>query len=508
MPVRAICPECGTEFDLVDHLAGKRVLCAKCSNAFQVPPSMPKPVDPPAASGDAPRRPQLEEEGTRRRRRRLDDNADWPRRRSSQGAPVGVLVGVVVGAVVLLIGAACGLGFYLSRPRPVPGPVAGGGPPVMKGLPPIQGRPVTAEDHFNVGKTLESQGLFQAAEASYRKALQLRPNYPEAHDALGGVLKAMNREMEAEKAFGEAIRLKADYVPAHRHLGRLLAEQARYKDAEVAYREAIKLKPDDGETHSNLANVLENEGRHKDSDEAYHAAELVYRDQLRRQPNSPLALCNLALALQNQGRLAEALAKMREGHDLGRMDPAWRINSGELLAHLESLNELDRRLPAILRGDDQPADAKECLELAWFCQRYKRLTRTVVLFSEKAFHDAPNLAENLDENRYNAACAAALAADGQGADARQLPDRVRVMLRRQALIWLRSDLKRYAALMAGNRLDSRPEVRRRMTHWLQDGDFNSVRGEALAKLPETERDQWRKLWDDVAAIRKRAEGAR
>jgi hypothetical protein len=37
-----------------------------------------------------------------------------------------------------------------------------------------------------------------------------------------------------------------------------------------------------------------------------------------------------------------------------------------------------------------------------------------------------------------------------------------------------------------------------MQHWLKDTDFAGVRGpEALAKLPETERRAWQKLWSDV-----------
>jgi hypothetical protein len=39
----------------------------------------------------------------------------------------------------------------------------------------------------------------------------------------------------------------------------------------------------------------------------------------------------------------------------------------------------------------------------------------------------------------------------------------------------------------------------------QDADFAGVRGtEALAKLPEAERAEWTKLWQDVAALGKQA----
>ena len=48
-------------------------------------------------------------------------------------------------------------------------------------------------------------------------------------------------------------------------------------------------------------------------------------------------------------------------------------------------------------------------------------------------------------------------------------------------------------------------MRQRLAHWQQDTDLASVRDqEGLAKLPEDERQQWRRLWDDVAALLVRA----
>jgi hypothetical protein len=48
-------------------------------------------------------------------------------------------------------------------------------------------------------------------------------------------------------------------------------------------------------------------------------------------------------------------------------------------------------------------------------------------------------------------------------------------------------------------------IGQRMQHWLQDTDFNGVRGaEALGRLPEAERGDWQKLWDEVEALRQRA----
>jgi hypothetical protein len=43
-----------------------------------------------------------------------------------------------------------------------------------------------------------------------------------------------------------------------------------------------------------------------------------------------------------------------------------------------------------------------------------------------------------------------------------------------------------------------------MHEWTQAPDLAGVRGDALAKLPEAERQEWHKLWDEVEILRKRA----
>ena len=46
-----------------------------------------------------------------------------------------------------------------------------------------------------------------------------------------------------------------------------------------------------------------------------------------------------------------------------------------------------------------------------------------------------------------------------------------------------------------------------LTHWEADSDLAVVRdADALTMLPEDEREAWRKLWAEVAALRQRAGG--
>jgi hypothetical protein len=108
-------------------------------------------------------------------------------------------------------------------------------------------------------------------------------------------------------------------------------------------------------------------------------------------------------------------------------------------------------------------------------------------------------------HRYNAACAAALAAAGQGQDAKALAVEEWVWLQQQALDWLRADLAAYAKLVAKGNQQVRQVVQQRLAHWQQDDDLIAVRDKDwLAAMPEFDRARWQKLWADVAALQKEA----
>jgi serine/threonine-protein kinase len=96
---------------------------------------------------------------------------------------------------------------------------------------------------------------------------------------------------------------------------------------------------------------------------------------------------------------------------------------------------------------------------------------------------------------------AALAGTGQGADATDLGDEQRARWRKQALDWLREDLA-----LLGKRLDegtpqAHAEVAGTLRHWQKTPDLAGLRDDdALAKLPEAEREACRKLWADVESL--------
>jgi serine/threonine protein kinase/Flp pilus assembly protein TadD len=354
----------------------------------------------------------------------------------------------------------------------------------------LRRRPDFAEAHNNLGSALRHQGKLAAAETEYRQAIRLRPDYPEAHYNLGLTLDEQGKHAAAEAPFREALRLRPDFAEAHNNLGIALGSQGNHAGAEEEFRRALRQRPDDPLFHNNLGYALKAQGK-------LTAAEAEFRVTLRLRPDDPEAHCGLGLTLQQQGRFAEALAALKRGHELGSKVPGWRFPSAQWLRQAEQLVVLDAKLPQILRGEAQPAGAAERLALAQLCEP-KKLYAAAVRFYAEVFTAQPKLADDLrSPHRYNAACAAALAGCGQGQDAAQLDDAERARLRQQALDWLRADLAAWGQLLKKEPAKTRAAVQQTLRHWQQDTDFAGVRGDALAKLPEAERQTWQQLWVDI-----------
>ncbi len=71
-------------------------------------------------------------------------------------------------------------------------------------------------------------------------------------------------------------------------------------------------------------------------------------------------------------------------------------------------------------------------------------------------------------------------------------------LRARALGWLKTDLALRSLAIAEGTSEARSDARKNLIHWKTDPDFALVReAEALARLPEAERDAWKALWAEV-----------
>ncbi|HEV3238477.1 MAG TPA: tetratricopeptide repeat protein, partial [Gemmataceae bacterium] len=351
----------------------------------------------------------------------------------------------------------------------------------------------------NLGLVLRDQKKLEEAVTAYRKAIDLKPDFAMAYDNLGLVLCDQNKLDEAVTAYGKAIDIKPDYADAYYNLGLVLQHQRKGEEAVIAYRKAIATKPDYADAYYNLGFVLQHQRKLEE-------VAIAYRKAIGIKPDYAEASCNLGHALRDAGKFHEALSYLKRGHQLGQKTVGWSYPSELWIKKCEQLIELDDKLVPILKGEQRPKNAEEQLALADLCMRFKNAYVSAAQFFTNAFKEAPTLADALmNGNRYNAACAAALASTGQGKEDPKPDERQRARLRKQALDWLRADLAAWSKQLDDDRPMLRPTLLQIVGHWKEDEDLAAIRDKGfLAKLPESEREAFRKLWADVDQLLKKA----
>ena len=222
-------------------------------------------------------------------------------------------------------------------------------------------------------------------------------------------------------------------------------------------------------------------------------------------------------------------------------DPRGLAEAQQRLLELElsdpNFAPLDARLASIV-GGESPKDNAERLALAQRAYDTQRYAAAARLWGE-ALELEPTIGDDRQkQHRYNAACAAVLAAntaapapiqrnalegqgrksdeggqvttlspsltaaEGQGGRA-DLPfdDDAKAKLRAQALDWLKAELATWTKLVESAAPEQRAAIAQILQHGQVDADLASVRdADALAKLPEAEQKPWQMLWADVDAL--------
>jgi tetratricopeptide (TPR) repeat protein len=339
--------------------------------------------------------------------------------------------------------------------------------------------PKLATAHNNLGLALFDHKDLEGALACYRKAIALDPKNPHAYYNLGNVLYGQKDVEGAISCYRKAIALDPKYAPAHTNLGLALYGQKDVDGAIACYRKAIALDPKLAQAHNNLGLALYDK---KNLDGAI----ACYRKAIVLDPKDASAHYNLGNALKGKGDLEGAIPCFRKAI---AFDPKHANAHGTL-----GLALLEQRQPS----------AAECLQCARPSASTGRYLTAARLYA-KAFAAEAKLAGDLHaSHRYRAARAAARAGCGQGSDAGKLADKERARWRKQALAWLRADLALWRKQADSDKVARQAEVRRQLRHWQRDSDLQCVRDkEALAKLPEAERADWKKLWADVEALLKK-----
>ena len=183
--------------------------------------------------------------------------------------------------------------------------------------------------------------------------------------------------------------------------------------------------------------------------------------------------------------------------------------------------ELDALFPPSISGDSaQQAGWKEVLEklpqfagddvgLASLGIQFKDPHVGIARLYAAAFAADSKLAEDLQAGRrYHAACAAAEAGGGSGADAPTIADDERTRWRGQARDWLRADLAAWSRIAARGTATDSALVVQTLTAWQCDPALAGLRDRTVLEgFSADEREECITLWKDVDLVLKRARGA-
>jgi tetratricopeptide (TPR) repeat protein len=352
-------------------------------------------------------------------------------------------------------------------------------------------RPDFAKFHYSLAITLRQKGDLDGAIVEYRRAIELRPDKADAHKGLGNIYFDMGQFAAATGEHSAAVRLEPNDPVAHNNLGNALLAQGQLGAALAELRRAIELNPNYPEGHYNLANALLSGG---DRDGAI----AEYRTAIRLRPNYAKALINLAQTLAAAGDFQGSLHTYRDLHESGRGNPRWSYPSAEWIVKAEARVRLDETFADYLSGERQPADAGERADLAEFALVFKRQYGVAVEWYRKAFEESPPLADNLARgHRYNAACAAVLAATEMP---HQDGGKQSAALRGQGLRWLTAELeaqRKYAVANPGRQQEILVQT---LQHWLTDTDLGGIRDDKyLSVVSDDERQTFAAFWREVRA---------
>jgi tetratricopeptide (TPR) repeat protein len=384
--------------------------------------------------------------------------------------------------------------------------------------------PINATAHFSLGNTLWLEGRLNEAINCYKKSIEIHPrgSYwpPMLHEkfntrvrvdeilkwyriiteldpkwatgqlCLGMELSSTGRDDEAIVCFKKAIELEPKSAAAHGFLAGALQDKGQLDDAIDCYRRAIELDPEDAVAHSDLGFAMLDKGQVDD-------AIASHRKAIELEPRYERAYSNLGNALLVKGQVDDAIASHKKAIELDPVD----ANAQAQLANARRMAVARDRLPAFQDGSYTPATNDERIGLADWCG-IRKLHHAAAGLYAAAFAADPRLADDLKAiTRYNAARCATRAADGQGDDAANLDDAERARLRKQALGWLRADLALLAQELESAQAAERGMAERTLRHWRQDADLAGIRdAEALAKLPEDEREAFQALWAEVDGL--------
>jgi len=215
-----------------------------------------------------------------------------------------------------------------------------------------------AEEHYNAGVKLVSQGKLEEAIAEYNEAIRLEPYLAPAYINRGIVYARLGQHQRAIQDFDEAIRLDPQYAEAYYSRGLAYARLGQYQDAIQDYDEAIALNPQYTLAYNNRGTAYISLGQ-------FQRAIQDFDEAIALNPKYTLAYNNRGIAYARLGQYQDAIQDYDEAI---RLDPQYTlayINRGVTYTRLGQHQRAIQDYDEAIRLDPQKAQAYAARALAY-----------------------------------------------------------------------------------------------------------------------------------------------
>lgn len=232
-------------------------------------------------------------------------------------------------------------------------------------------------------------GNLEAAEAGYRKSLEMAPDHPHALHYLGVMEHQRNNHGAAIELIDRAIENLPEFPEAFSNLGAAHFALRNLAAAETSFRRAAELNPNLSEAHSNLGAVLMERDKKPEALESYKKANKTapgntkfvkrlgdlclqaenyedaagwFKNYLEREADNGEVNNNLGYALERLNRLEEAAVHYQNAIDLCPSLPEINNNLGTVLGRLGRHEEANALLAKAV--DMDPSSWQDLSNLA------------------------------------------------------------------------------------------------------------------------------------------------
>ncbi|MDJ0903534.1 MAG: tetratricopeptide repeat protein [Xenococcus sp. MO_188.B8] len=181
-----------------------------------------------------------------------------------------------------------------------------------------------ADEYFQLGKNLSTQGKIASAITCYRRAIQLQPTLIDAYLNLGKLLNKAGEATQTVLCYQEGLKHNPQNYQLYFNLGLCFSQQSNWQPAVNCYRQALQIKSDSWEAIHNLGAALSHQ-------QLWSEAIAVYLRAIKLKPDAAWSYNDLGLVLLQSNRPEEAVTVFRKAISLKADFAGAHCNLGDAL---------------------------------------------------------------------------------------------------------------------------------------------------------------------------------